>query len=89
MSAIDTTHRTARSDSPVLRHASTLLLSWLRHRRQRRELVQLSDSMLHDLGLTRADVEREHQRPFWQPADHPALEGARRARSPLVLWRLG
>jgi uncharacterized protein YjiS (DUF1127 family) len=88
MSAIDTTHRTARSDSPVLRHASTLL-GWLRHRRQRRELVQLSDHMLHDLGLTRADVEREYQQPFWQPVDHAALEQERRARSPLVLWRLG
>jgi len=32
---------------------------------QRRQLAALSDAMLKDIGLSRADVEREAGRPFW------------------------
>jgi uncharacterized protein YjiS (DUF1127 family) len=38
---------------------------WLEVRRQRRSLLSLSDHMLHDLGLSRADAEGEATRPFW------------------------
>jgi uncharacterized protein YjiS (DUF1127 family) len=38
---------------------------WLELRRQRRRLLTLSDHMLHDLGLSRADAEGEAMRPFW------------------------
>jgi uncharacterized protein YjiS (DUF1127 family) len=58
------------------------LARWLRNRRERRELVALSDAMLHDIGLTRADVESEYGRPFWQPVDHAALEERRRHAGP-------
>jgi uncharacterized protein YjiS (DUF1127 family) len=34
--------------------------------RQRRALVDLSDAMLHDLGLSRDDVARETKKPFWR-----------------------
>ena len=47
----------------------TLLLdrftAWLEVRRQRRHLLSMSDSMLRDIGLSRADAEREAGRPFW------------------------
>jgi uncharacterized protein YjiS (DUF1127 family) len=33
--------------------------------RQRRALLALSDHMLHDLGLSRADAWREAGRSFW------------------------
>ena len=33
---------------------------------QRRRLAELNDHLLRDVGLTRADVERELQKPFWQ-----------------------
>jgi len=33
--------------------------------RQRRQLAALSDEMLKDLGLSRADIETEASRPFW------------------------
>ena len=38
---------------------------WLELSRQRRRLLTLSDHMLHDLGLSRADAEGEAMRPFW------------------------
>jgi uncharacterized protein YjiS (DUF1127 family) len=48
---------------------ATQLLSramlWLEVRRQRRQLQSLSDAMLRDIGLSRADAEREATRPFW------------------------
>ncbi|WP_181295132.1 DUF1127 domain-containing protein [Pseudomonas sp. Q2-TVG4-2] len=33
--------------------------------RQRQQLAALSDEMLKDLGLSRADIETEANRPFW------------------------
>ncbi|HEX8373940.1 MAG TPA: DUF1127 domain-containing protein, partial [Geminicoccaceae bacterium] len=35
------------------------LTAWLEVRRQRRHLLGMSDSMLRDIGLSRADAERE------------------------------
>lgn len=33
--------------------------------RQRQQLASLNDEMLKDIGLSRADVETEINRPFW------------------------
>ena len=44
----------------------TLLGSWIERRRQRQALAELNDRLLKDLGLTRADVEGESRKPFWQ-----------------------
>lgn len=33
--------------------------------RQRRELLKLSVQQLNDIGLSRAEVQREANRPFW------------------------
>jgi uncharacterized protein YjiS (DUF1127 family) len=43
-----------------------LLLTWIKRTRQRRQLGQLSDHMLKDIGLSRADVEAETAKPFWR-----------------------
>ena len=43
------------------------LLQWEDRRRQRRALFHLSDAMLKDIGLSRADVEMEVAKPFWMP----------------------
>ncbi|SHM97901.1 protein of unknown function [Pseudomonas asturiensis] len=38
---------------------------WYELHRQRRLLAQMSDGALKDLGLSRADVLQETERPFW------------------------
>ena len=43
---------------------------WRQLSRQRRQLAMLSDATLKDIGLSRADIEMETQRPFW---DDPRL----------------
>jgi uncharacterized protein YjiS (DUF1127 family) len=43
----------------------TTLLEWQERTRQRRQLSELDDRMLKDIGLTRADVAREVEKPFW------------------------
>ena len=50
-----------------LTEAFDLLLTWYERARQRRELQGLSDHMLHDMGIGRADVEAEAAKPFWRP----------------------
>ena len=42
-----------------------LLATWMERRRQRLALGALNDTLLHDIGLSRADVEGEVNKPFW------------------------
>ena len=42
------------------------LFSWTDRRRQRLHLAQLDDRLLRDIGISRAEVEHEVSRPFWQ-----------------------
>ncbi|UVL60234.1 DUF1127 domain-containing protein [Pseudomonas sp. B21-032] len=44
---------------------SQQLLRWRQLHRQRLELARLSDAALDDIGLSRADILREVERPFW------------------------
>jgi uncharacterized protein YjiS (DUF1127 family) len=39
---------------------------WFIRGKSRRTVAMLSDHMLRDIGLTRADVERELMKPFWR-----------------------
>ena len=41
------------------------LKRWNQLARQRRQLAMLDDTALKDLGLSRADVQQESERPFW------------------------
>ena len=60
----------ARRRSPwpqVVQRAVDLLLIWQQRSRDRQQLQTLSDYMLRDIGLTRADVFAEASKPFWRP----------------------
>jgi uncharacterized protein YjiS (DUF1127 family) len=50
------------------RRAIELILGWQEVARQRRALLKLDERLLKDIGITRADAEREASRPFWDPA---------------------
>ncbi len=43
-----------------------ILLGWQERAAQRRRLEGMSDRMLRDIGLSRADVARECVKPFWR-----------------------
>jgi uncharacterized protein YjiS (DUF1127 family) len=47
------------------------LMRWHETARERRALLALSDHMLKDIGITRAEAEREAARPFWQDGTDP------------------
>jgi len=38
----------------------------MERRRQRQQLARLNEAMLKDIGLTRADVTKEIDKPFWR-----------------------
>jgi uncharacterized protein YjiS (DUF1127 family) len=59
--------RQAWSWSRGLGRAIDLLLLWHHRARDRRQLESLSDYMLRDIGLSRADVFAEASKPFWRP----------------------
>lgn len=42
-----------------------MLARWYQLGQQRRALASLSDNALKDLGLSRADIYTESERPFW------------------------
>lgn len=58
-----------------------VLLRIPRNMRDRRILAGLSDRQLADIGLGRADVDRELARPPWEEVDWAMLERQRRFRS--------
>lgn len=41
------------------------ILRWYDLYRERQQLMQLSDAALKDIGLSRADIMEESERPFW------------------------
>lgn len=49
----------------VLKAVTGRARRWCELHRQRQLLSGLGDSALKDLGLSRADIQRESERPFW------------------------
>ncbi len=43
-----------------------LLTTWQRRAGERQHLMRLDNRLLADMGLSRADVEREYRTPFWR-----------------------
>jgi uncharacterized protein YjiS (DUF1127 family) len=42
------------------------LSDWLERNRQRRQLMSLPDQVLGDIGVSRAGVYKECEKPFWR-----------------------
>jgi uncharacterized protein YjiS (DUF1127 family) len=40
---------------------------WRNRHRQRRQLAELPDKILKDIGISRADALRESEKTFWRP----------------------
>lgn len=49
-----------------LARALDTVLLWHERARQRRQLLQLDDVMLRDIGVGRSDVTGEASKPFWR-----------------------
>lgn len=49
-----------------LARALDTVLLWHERARQRRQLLQLEDVMLRDIGVGRSDVMGEASKPFWR-----------------------
>jgi uncharacterized protein YjiS (DUF1127 family) len=63
----------------LLRLAGTMVI-WLDRRQGRRDLRELDDRLLADVGISREDAVCEAGKPFWRTAKAP-----RKAGEPL--WR--
>jgi uncharacterized protein YjiS (DUF1127 family) len=44
----------------------TQLFTWIQRARDRNALQRLDEHMLHDIGISRADVDYETSKPFWR-----------------------
>lgn len=44
-----------------------VLRVWHERARRRRELQEIPEHLLRDMGITREDVDREMDKPFWRP----------------------
>jgi uncharacterized protein YjiS (DUF1127 family) len=58
--------RRGSSWAHIVQRAVDLVLTWRRRARDRQQLQSLSDRMLRDIGLTRADVFAEASKHFWR-----------------------
>ncbi len=62
-----TYRRQAESSLPIsMTRVLALAGSWYRRARQRRQLADLSDRQLADIGISRAEACAEAGKPFWQ-----------------------
>lgn len=61
--------RTLRIPSPkqVAWGILNMLMEWQERHAERRALGRLDDRLLNDVGLSRADVDKEMSKPFWRP----------------------
>ena len=50
-----------------LRHTVRTIMSWADRATQRRDLAELDDRLLHDIGKSREEARRESEKPFWIP----------------------
>ncbi|ASP33429.1 DUF1127 domain-containing protein [Labrenzia sp. VG12] len=75
MSAIHTLTGAPSAPSSFLSEIRSQLFLFLRARRTRLDLLELSDHQLDDLGLSREAARQEAQRPFWD------IGGRREGRS--------
>ena len=69
MAAIETIYRSTESQGKAkvsLMSMLTWLDAQLAKRQSRRALLEMSDEQLKDIGLSRADVHFEANRPFWR-----------------------
>jgi uncharacterized protein YjiS (DUF1127 family) len=51
---------------PAIRHMRRVVWVWIMRVELRRAMLMLSEHVLSDIGLTRAQVEREYLKPFWR-----------------------
>jgi uncharacterized protein YjiS (DUF1127 family) len=56
----------ASAYAPRLVEAIDQLLVWIERSRQRGQLAQIDGAAMHDLGISRADLEAECRKHFWQ-----------------------
>jgi len=66
MAIVSTVGNLGHSRRERLLQALLTLEGWFERHRQRRALLALDDHMLHDIGLSHADVASEIGKPFWQ-----------------------
>jgi uncharacterized protein YjiS (DUF1127 family) len=52
--------------APQVRGLLATLDRWAERHRERRALLELSDHMLKDIGLSGADAWQEGRKPFWR-----------------------
>ena len=51
---------------PWIKRAVDTVLTWHERARERRQLMQLIDRMLSDIGISRAEASGEAEKPFWR-----------------------
>jgi uncharacterized protein YjiS (DUF1127 family) len=49
-----------------IRRAVDAVLTWHQRARERRQLMELSDHMLRDIGISRSEAIGESEKPFWR-----------------------
>jgi uncharacterized protein YjiS (DUF1127 family) len=59
-------HSVAHGIAPALARAVEAPIDWIARMRDRQQLAALSDDMLKDIGVSRADAEHEFEKHFWQ-----------------------
>lgn len=52
--------------SSVMARVADKLATWQNRAAERRQLLEMDDRLLQDMGISRADAFKEASKPFWQ-----------------------
>lgn len=56
----------SESGEHVFSRTMKALSLYIQRHRQRKQLAQLDDRLLSDIGISRSQAHREYSRPFWK-----------------------
>ena len=65
--------------TPLMKKVWAKVVHWRELSRQRSQLSKMSDALLKDAGISRADAECEAERPFWDST--PVEDSSLRSRT--------
>jgi len=65
--------------TPLMKKVWAKVVRWRELSRQRSQLNKMSDALLKDAGISRADAECEAERPFWDST--PVEDSSLRSRT--------
>ncbi|SIR05117.1 Uncharacterized conserved protein YjiS, DUF1127 family [Aeromonas sp. RU39B] len=59
-------HRELKGEQSLVARIKFMMMTWIERSRSRRQLAEMPEYLLRDIGLNEADRYQETNKPFWR-----------------------